>query len=169
MTTIATCPLRTVRDALDHHDCGPTGPDHKLVARCPAHDDRSPSLSVSEGIDGRVLLWCFAGCATEDVIKSLGLTWTDLFPKGHRSGRPHNVLAKPRDAIDLVLDAFRELEIDYGCTRNVDFWIADRCPACDLQERGVLWIQRDGRRVRFSCFNGCEQTDVLAALAGDPS
>lgn len=164
-----TCPPRTVRDALDRRDCDPTGPDHKFVARCPAHDDRTPSLSVTEGLDGRALLHCFAGCDTADIITALGLAWTDLFPEGHRSGRPHKVLAKPRELIDLVLDVLRELEIDYSCTRNVDFWTADRCPACDLQERAVLWIQRDGRRVRFSCFNGCEQTDVLAALAGDPS
>jgi putative DNA primase/helicase len=33
------------------------------VARCPAHDDRHPSLSIAEGADGRLLLRCFAGCS----------------------------------------------------------------------------------------------------------
>src|SRR5829696_7869717 len=37
-------------------------------ALCPAHEDREPSLSVGEGEDGRVLVKCFAGCETEDVI-----------------------------------------------------------------------------------------------------
>jgi len=32
-------------------------------ARCPAHQHRSPSLSIRAGSDGRVLLHCFAGCA----------------------------------------------------------------------------------------------------------
>ena len=56
------------------------------VVKCPAHDDRSPSLSISTGRDGRVLLKCFAGCSTESVLDALGLNWRDLFPRG-RSGR----------------------------------------------------------------------------------
>jgi 5S rRNA maturation endonuclease (ribonuclease M5) len=48
---------------------------------CPAHDDsrKSPSLSVGRADDGGVLLKCFAGCATDSVVKSLGLTMSDLF------------------------------------------------------------------------------------------
>jgi hypothetical protein len=38
---------------------------------CPAHADRDPSLSVSEGRDGRLLLHCFAGCDFRDVLASL--------------------------------------------------------------------------------------------------
>jgi hypothetical protein len=49
-------------------------------ARCPAHDDRRASLSIAEGEDYRVLLTCFAGCKTEDVVKAAGLTMRDLFP-----------------------------------------------------------------------------------------
>ncbi len=48
------------------------------MARCPAHDDRDPSLSIREGSDGRVLVKCFAGCGQNQVIaalRSLGL-WT---------------------------------------------------------------------------------------------
>lgn len=51
------------------------------VAKCPAHKDRSPSLSVKGISDGRILLHCFAGCETDDVLSSLGLTLTDLFPE----------------------------------------------------------------------------------------
>lgn len=40
-------------------------------ARCPAHNDRNPSLSISEGEGGRVLLHCHAGCAQEAVIDAL--------------------------------------------------------------------------------------------------
>jgi DNA primase len=39
--------------------------------RCPAHDDRTPSLSVSEGPDGRLLTHCFAGCSPERVWRAL--------------------------------------------------------------------------------------------------
>ena len=48
------------------------------VARCPAHDDRNSSLSISEGETG-VLLHCFAGCRTDDILAAAGLRYVDLF------------------------------------------------------------------------------------------
>ena len=41
------------------------------TVRCPAHDDRKPSLSISEGQDGKVLVYCHAGCEQESVITAL--------------------------------------------------------------------------------------------------
>jgi DNA primase len=54
---------------------------HRFAARCPAHDDRRPSLSIAEGDGGRVLMYCHAGCDTGDIVKALGLDMTDLFDK----------------------------------------------------------------------------------------
>jgi hypothetical protein len=51
-------------------------------AKCPAHDDRVPSLSIKEGSDGRVLLHCFAGCSIDDILRAIGLARRDLFPTG---------------------------------------------------------------------------------------
>ena len=48
-------------------------------ACCPAHPDKSPSLSVSEGQDGRVLLHCFAGCEYRDIMAAIGLEPKDGF------------------------------------------------------------------------------------------
>ena len=55
-------------------------------ARCPAHDDDTPSLSVTRGRDGRVLLHCHAGCDTAEVVRAMGLTWADLFPEPLQRG-----------------------------------------------------------------------------------
>jgi putative DNA primase/helicase len=41
------------------------------TARCPAHDDRSPSLSIRDGNDGKVLVRCHAGCTQPEVIAVL--------------------------------------------------------------------------------------------------
>lgn len=48
--------------------------------QCPVHDDQQPSLSIKLGDDGKVLLHCFAGCSTEDIVGALGLEVADLFP-----------------------------------------------------------------------------------------
>jgi hypothetical protein len=53
----------------------------RWMAKCPAHPDHNPSLSIKEAPDGRVLLHCFAGCPTEAVLAALGLGWSDLFPE----------------------------------------------------------------------------------------
>lgn len=57
-------------------------------ARCPAHEDRSASLSVSTGTDGRLLVHCFAGCAIGDVLGALGMTVSDLFVRRLRDASP---------------------------------------------------------------------------------
>ena len=49
------------------------------MAKCPAHQDKSPSLSVASGVDGRVLIYCFGGCSTTDVLAAVGLELKDLF------------------------------------------------------------------------------------------
>lgn len=74
-------PVDTVVDALERHDCRPRGDATRGVeARCPAHDDTNPSLSVTEGRDGRCLLKCHAGCEQAEVVAALGLDWEALFP-----------------------------------------------------------------------------------------
>ncbi len=52
----------------------------KWISRCPAHDDRGPSLSIREMPDGRVLLHCFAECPNTEVVAVIGLTLADLVP-----------------------------------------------------------------------------------------
>ena len=56
----------TIAKALGGHRTGAT-----WMARCPVHDDRSPSLSNSSGKDGKVLVRCHAGCEQRDVITAL--------------------------------------------------------------------------------------------------
>lgn len=65
----------------------------KWVARCPAHDDRGPSLSIAETADGRVLLYDFgAQCSAAEILDAVGLTFEVLFPEhdpddaGRRTG-----------------------------------------------------------------------------------
>jgi Protein of unknown function (DUF3631) len=82
-------PLERVLHSLD----GVKGQSGGWSARCPAHQDRHNSLSVSEGDEGRALLHCHAGCSTETILKELGLEWGDLFPAaaGERVDSPEAI------------------------------------------------------------------------------
>ncbi|MDE3725339.1 AAA family ATPase [Nocardiopsis sp. N85] len=91
--------LDRVRDALDAHGHAPHG-DTQLSARCPAHEDRAPSLSV--GYDGgKVLVSCKAGCDVEDVVAALGLRMADLFDEDVER-RPECDHRRPWKTCDLV-------------------------------------------------------------------
>jgi hypothetical protein len=70
-----TDPIRTVLDRLE----GVQRNGDRWTARCPAHDDRTPSLSIGEGDDGRALLKCHKGCETEEIVREAGLSMRDLF------------------------------------------------------------------------------------------
>lgn len=70
------------------------------VCRCPAHEDRTPSMSVKELPDGRILMNDFGGCSTEDILSVLGLAMGDLFPE------PLTTYAAPTRAF-TAMDALR--------------------------------------------------------------
>ena len=59
---------------------------------CPAHNDKDPSLSISEGRNGNVVIYCHAGCEVEDVVTAFDLAMTDLFVE---SKRTVSVMASP--------------------------------------------------------------------------
>ncbi|MBQ8125660.1 MAG: hypothetical protein IJ173_12705 [Kiritimatiellae bacterium] len=57
------------------------------IARCPAHGDDNPSLSIARGEDGRTLMHCHAGCSCEAVVEALGLKMADLMPSNAKPNR----------------------------------------------------------------------------------
>ncbi len=73
---VESSPLADVLSQLKKVKRGGSG----YVALCPAHADDNPSLSISEGKDGRVLLNCHAGCQTAAIAAAIGIPMTALFP-----------------------------------------------------------------------------------------
>jgi len=71
------------------------GRNGSWTARCPAHDDKGPSLAIRETDDGRILLHCFAGCPVDSVVGAIGMDMTDLFPPDEKR-RDYPVEGKPR-------------------------------------------------------------------------
>ncbi|MWV57434.1 phage/plasmid primase, P4 family [Rathayibacter sp. VKM Ac-2754] len=54
----------------------------KYKALCPAHDDRTPSLSITWSDEKKkVLFFCHAGCTQKDVAREIGMTWKSLAAK----------------------------------------------------------------------------------------
>jgi 5S rRNA maturation endonuclease (ribonuclease M5) len=77
--------LENIHIRLDAHGCQPKQiRGDSFTARCPAHDDSDPSLSVSTGDQG-VLVHCFAGCTTTSVLNALGIEYADLFYETRKS------------------------------------------------------------------------------------
>lgn len=75
----------------------------RWIARCPAHEDRHPSLSIKETDDGTILLKCWAGCSAAEVVAAVGLTLRDLFP--HAPVDSHH--RRPARKVWTALDALR--------------------------------------------------------------
>lgn len=74
----------------------------RWLAKCSSHEDRSPSLSIRELDDGRVLVHCFAGCSVHEIVSSVGLELTDLFPPREievGKGKPER---RPFPAADIL-------------------------------------------------------------------
>lgn len=75
----------------------------RWLAKCPAHADRTASLSLRELDDGRTLCHCFAGCTVHEVVGAVGLELSDLFPPRPDDpahvGRPER---RPFPAADIL-------------------------------------------------------------------
>lgn len=94
-------PVDRVLSALRERGCAPKRNGKGWQARCPAHDDRNPSLSIDAGDDGRALVKCHAGCNVDAVCGAMGIAKVDLFPdrgNGYRRGmRQASPSPKPTD------------------------------------------------------------------------
>ncbi len=78
-----------------------TGPG-RWIARCPSHDDKSPSLSIRD-VGDKLLLCCFAGCDAIDIVHSIGLELADLFDRPlEHSIKPTHSRIPARDLLELI-------------------------------------------------------------------
>ena len=103
----------------------------KWQARCPAHDDREPSLSIREADDGKILLHCFSGCTVDSICSAIGIQVTDLFPNSDpdphawwEAQRLREGQRRQREAQEyvdgLTIDARREAERLILSMRDID-------------------------------------------------
>lgn len=112
-------PVDRVLSALREHGYEPRTAGAGWCCRCPAHDDRNPSLSIHAGDDGRALVNCHAGCTVDAVCGAIGLRPADLFtpdpsrrnghaPKTRRRGDGDETTRNPArggDSVTVASDA----------------------------------------------------------------
>ena len=53
---------------------------NRWLACCPAHEDKSPSLSIMQNESGKIFVHCFAGCDGKAIMGAIGMTLSDLYP-----------------------------------------------------------------------------------------
>ena len=119
----------------------------KWQARCPAHGDRHPSLSISEGREGRTLLHCWSGCQTDDILKASHLAMRDLFEGQPPSPERTRRLAVARTRRDLETKARRQ----------------ESRSACDRVRKLFAVVDALGRRLA-ELPDGGQDSDALALL-----
>lgn len=96
-----------------------TGPN-SWIALSPARDERTPSLAVKELDDGRVLVHDFGGSDVYDVLASIGLNLSDLFPpkpSAPGAGTPRQ--RRPWSASELLRLAAHEATLAVLITADI--------------------------------------------------
>lgn len=111
MTVTAQSALDCVLEALAAAGTPAVRSGAHLMALCPAHPDRNPSLSISPSRlrPLGVVLHCHAGCDTRTVVDALGLKMADLFPPDDEHNQARRANAEPVGRWDAFADAARAL------------------------------------------------------------
>ena len=127
------------------------GRNGSWTACCPAHEDKSPSLSVREGEDGRVLVHCFGGCSVDQIVSAIGMDMTDLFPPDEKR-RDYAVTGKPRmKPAFFASDLMRIIHFEALVVQIVAFDIANNKPVTEeTRERMLTAYQRIDEATRYA-------------------
>lgn len=108
------------------------------MVSCPVHDDRTPSLSISEG-DDRLLLKCFAGCDTEEILTTVGLHFRQLFATDSSPRAPQPTQRVPHP-VNVQLEAYAWQCASQAAYHDLAILAHTlRLPIPSLQRIGVGW------------------------------
>lgn len=92
---------QTLQDILTQTRAKPNKGGKGWTGHCPAHQDKSPSFSIDQATDKRILLKCHRGCNIDSICASLGKTQADLFPPKQTTTQTQG---KPRYNLDKTYD-----------------------------------------------------------------
>lgn len=139
-------PLDRVLEALRDAGCEPRRNGTGWAARCPAHEDRNPSLSVGEGQESCALVTCHAGCELVVILDHLKLDMADLFADSKRGPDEEWTPYGPAVAVyDYVDEAGKLL---FQVCRTADKQFPQRRPD-PSKKSGWAWKLGECRRVLY--------------------
>ena len=123
---------------------------------CPAHKDRSPSLSIGIGSNGQALIKCHKGCSLDSILSSLHLKTSDLFSEDGATKPRHSPSVKKRTFVTS-----EEALAAYGLGKPSAEW---HYHAAEGELVGVVarWDALDGKKIRPASLSG--GTWVLSAM-----
>lgn len=113
-----------------------TGVD-SYIACCPAHQDKSPSMTIREVEPDHLLVYCFAGCEAEAILGAIGLTFTDVHPD-----RAMDEVRKPSRIPFNSRDVLAAMQSDAGILFLT---------LCDLRKGKVLSIDEIDNAYKSAC------------------
>lgn len=116
------------------------------LACCPAHEDRSPSMTIHEAPDGRILVKCFAGCSFEEIKDAVGLGWEPWFPP-KQADDFKSAIRRPFPAADVLqaLSAEADLVATAACNLGNGFELTH-----GDKDRLLLAVQRIDEGIRLA-------------------
>lgn len=119
-----------------------------FMARCPAHDDGTASLSISEGKDHPVVLKCHAGCEAIDILAKLGLTWDDLCKPRENGTAPKGEWTPYGEAVAVYDYVDEDGNLLFQVLRTADKKFPQRVPD-RTRPKGWRWSLGSTRRVLY--------------------
>ncbi len=134
-------------------------------AKCPAHEDATPSLQITQAKNGNVLIKCWAGCETDDVVKALGVEWKDLCAEkprrrnGKANGHPASALVASLDRPKVLITTEERAVADQALNALA------REP--DIYQRGgeLVHVIDDGDATRIRPMTVATLRERMAATA----
>jgi hypothetical protein len=140
---------------------GVRGKPPQWIAKCPAHEDRTASLTISVGDDGRTLLTCWAGCELDSIAAGIGLRVADLFESKSdqrlSNGNGDRPLWGGRSAADAVVPL--EDELARFAERLLD----------DATMLALAWEHKGWRRSTLAALGIGVVGDRFSVVVRDPA
>ena len=126
------------------------------TARCPAHDDRNPSLSIRDGAGGRLLMHCHAGCAFADILDAAGVTVGE-----YRAPDPVEVVRREAEQAREAMKRERQALAIWHESRPIEGTVAETY----LRRRGINCDLPDTLRFHPKCWHGPTAKRLPAMIA----
>jgi len=97
----------------------------KWIAKCPAHPDKHPSLSIGEGKRAAIVFKCMShGCTANEILRAMGLKWRDILGESGMDREMIRQLEAERERQRAREQSFKEYRtfLSWKALDKIQFW-----------------------------------------------